>query len=161
LLKVADVSKLRMLHQQGVKEIELKATVFQATADYERRKAHAYGIVGAAAKQFKAFQKKPNDYTRDGLQVILSIKSDHRFKKDFKIGEKQIEEVAADMIKNAEEEDDFTIITKTKQKIGPNEIFLRSKVWIDGEGKTVDRDKAWRELSNFYRMLHDTGLLEQ
>jgi hypothetical protein len=161
LLKVADVSKLKMLHQQGVKEIELKATVFQATADYERRKAHAYGIVGAAAKQFKVFQKKPNDYTRDGLQVVLSIKSDHRFRKDFKIGEKQIEDVAADIVKNAEDADEFTIITKTGQKIGPKEIFLRSKVLIDGEGKTVDRDKAWRELSSFYKKLHDTGLLEQ
>lgn len=39
LLKVADVSKLRLLHHQGVKEIELKATVFQATANYERRRS--------------------------------------------------------------------------------------------------------------------------
>ncbi len=117
--------------------------------------------MGAAAKQFKVFHKKPNDYTRDGLQVVLTLKSDRRFSKDFKIGEKLIEDVAADIVRNAEDDDDFAIITKTGQKIGPKEIFLRQKVLIDGEGKTVDRDKAWRELASFYRSLQESGLLEQ
>ncbi len=161
LLKVADINKVRMLHKQGVKEVILKATVFQATSSFEKRKAHAFSIVGAAAKQFKSLVTKPNDYTRDGLQVWLSIRSDHRFAKDFKLGEKQIEHVAEDMINSAEEPDDFTIVTQTGQKIGPQEIFMREKVMIDGDGKTVDRDKAWRELSAFYKRLHDTGLLEQ
>jgi hypothetical protein len=161
LLKVADVSKLRLLQRQGVKEVVIKATMFQATADYEKRRAHAYGILGAAAKQFKVFIKKPNDYTRDGLQVALSIKSDHRFTKNFKVGEARIEDVAVDILKHVEELDDFMIITKADQKIGPKEIFMRTTVWIDGEGKTVDRDKAWRELSAFYKRLHESGLLEQ
>lgn len=161
LKKVADVSKLKMLHAQGVREVILKATMYQATADYERRKAQAVGIVGAAAKQFRAFIKQPNDYTRDGLQVYLSLKSDHKFKKDFKLGERRIEDVAADVVKNAEDHDDFTIVTKTGQKIGPNEIFVRASVLIDGDGKTVNRDKAWRELSSFYKRIHDQGLLEQ
>jgi hypothetical protein len=117
--------------------------------------------VGAAAKQFKSLVTKPNDYTRDGLQVWLSIRSDHRFAKDFQLGEKQIEHVAADILRSVEDEDDFTIVTQTGQKIGPKEIFMRETVLIEGEGKTVDRDKAWRELSAFYKRLHDTGLLEQ
>jgi hypothetical protein len=161
LQKVADVSKLKMLHKQGVREIVLKATMFQATADYEKRKAQPFSIVSAAARQFKALIKKTNDYTRDGLQVYLSIRSDHRFKKDFKLGEKRIEDVAADIVRNAEHDDDFEIITKSGQKIGPREIFVRAKVLIDGEGKTVDRDKAWRELTNFHKRLLDTGVLEQ
>ena len=161
LRKVADVSKLKMLHSQGVREVVFKATMFQATADYEKRKAQAFSIVGAVSKQFRAFINKPNDFTRDGLQVYLSLKSDHRFKKDFKLGEKRIEDVAADVVKNAEEEDDFVIVTKTGQKIGPKEIFVRASVLIDGDGKTVDRDKAWRELCGFYKGLHEKGLLEQ
>ncbi len=160
LLKVADVSKIKMMHRQGVKEVQIKATMFQATSTWEKRQAHAYGILGAAAKQFKKFIKKPNDFTREGLQIILSIKSDHRFS-EFKLGEKQIEDVAADILKNGDELDEFTIITKTGQKIGPNEIFMRSTVSIDSDGKTVDRDKAWRELSHFYKTLHDAGFLEQ
>jgi hypothetical protein len=135
--------------------------MFQATADYEKRKAQAFGIPGAVAKQYRAFLGKPNDYTRDGLQVYLSLKSDHRFKKEFKLGEKRIEEIAADVVRNAEDHDDFVIVTKTGQKIGPKEIFVRKQVLIDSEGKTVDRDKAWRELSTFYKQLHDNGLLEQ
>ena len=69
--------------------------------------------------------------------------------------------MAADVVKNAEDHDDFTIVTKTGQKIGPNEIFVRASVLIDGDGKTVNRDKAWRELSSFYKRIHDQGLLEQ
>ncbi len=161
LEKVADVSKLKMLHSQGVQEVEIRATMYQATADYERRKGSAFAGLGAAGRYIKAFLKKPNDYTPDGLQVTLSLKADKRFKKDFRLGEKRIEQIAADVVKNAEKKDEYSIITKTGQKISAREIFMRTTVQIDSDGKTVDRDKAWRELSSFYKFLSESGALEQ
>lgn len=38
LQKVANIDKIKMLHKQGVKEIELRATMFQATHQYEVKK---------------------------------------------------------------------------------------------------------------------------
>ena len=56
---------------------------------------------------------------------------------------------------------DHQFVTKTDQRISPKEIFVRSKVRIDSTGKTVDRDKAWRECVQFFRMLKDTGVIQQ
>lgn len=161
LMKAADISKIKLLRSQGVKELEIRATLFQATADYERRKAHATGILGGAAKHIKSFLKKPNDVTPDGLRIMLTLKTDGRFTNGLALGEKRIEQIAADVVNNSEEGDDYVIITGTGQKISAKEIFMRSKVSIDAEGKSVQRDKAWKELEHFYKTLSSVGALEQ
>lgn len=161
LMKVADITALKLLHNQGVDEIEMRASLFKATAEYEKRKSQAYGGLGAAGKFFKSLLKKSNDYTHDSLRVGVTLKVDRRFSKSIKLGEKRIEEIAASIVKNSQAGDDFAIITKTGQRIGPKEIFIRSKVPIDAEGKTVNRDKAWVELEKFFKMLKSTGAVEQ
>jgi hypothetical protein len=160
-MKAADITKLKMLHNQGVKELEIKATLYKATADYERRKAHAVGTLGAIGKHIKQLAKKPNDVTPDGLRVTLTLKAHKLFSKAFRIGEKQIEAMAADVVKNSEKNDEFVIVTKTGQKISQSEIFVRCKAQIDSVGKTVDRDKAWKECAAFYKSLKDGGIVEQ
>jgi hypothetical protein len=92
---------------------------------------------------------------------MITLKVDRRFGKEISIGEKRIEAMAADVVKNSDEVDDFVIVTKTGQKISPREIFMRSKVSIDADGKTVNRDKAWRELLVFFNQLTNGGVLEQ
>jgi hypothetical protein len=37
---------------------------------------------------------------------------------------------------------------------------MGTEVLIDKDGKTVNRDKAWRELSDFYEELKKSGALE-
>jgi hypothetical protein len=49
LIKVADIGKVKMLKAQGVKELEIRGTLFAATASYENRKAQAQSMLGAAA----------------------------------------------------------------------------------------------------------------
>jgi hypothetical protein len=162
LMKAADISKLRLLHSQGVKEFEIKATLYKATAEYEQRKTQVTGTLGLIGKHLKrAFLNKPNDVTSDGLRVMLTLKVDKRFAKAFSLGQKRIEALAADVVRNTEDHDEYVIVTKTGQKISPKEIFMSSKVLIDSEGKTVDRDKAWAECSHFFSLLKDSGAIEQ
>lgn len=161
LMKAADITKLKMLHNQGVKELEIRGTLYKVTADFENRRGRVSGGLGAVGKHIAGFFKKPNDVTPDGLRVMVTLKVDRRFGKEISLGEKRIEAMAADVVKNSSEVEDFVIITKTGQKINPREIFMRSKVSIDSDGKTVDRDKAWRELLAFFNQLVNTGVLEQ
>jgi hypothetical protein len=93
--------------------------------------------------------------------VMVTIKVDRRFGKEISLGEKRIEAMAADVVKNSDDVEDFVIVTKTGQKINPREIFMRSKVAIDSDGKTVNRDKAWKELLTFFNQLTNAGVLEQ
>jgi len=161
LMKVADISKVKMLHTQGVKELEIRATLYQASADYARRKAHTMSSVGAAAKHLKAILQTPDDCTPDGLRVCLTLKTDARFRKGLALGEKRIEQLAADVVENSESNDDYVIITKTGQRISPNEIFMKTTVPIEVDGKTVNRDKAWKELVSFFKSMKESGVLGQ
>jgi hypothetical protein len=161
LMKAADISKLKLLHSQGVKEIEIRATLYKATAEYEKRKAHVTGTVGLIGRHFARLFNKPHDVTPDGLRVTVALKADKRFAKAISVGYKRIEAMAADIVKNNAPHDEYVIVTKTGQKISQKEIFMRSKVLIDAQGKTVDRDKAWKELLHFFSVLKDSGAIEQ
>jgi hypothetical protein len=162
LMKAADISKIKLIHSQGVKELELRATLYKATAEYEKRKAHVSGALGLVGKQIKRFLKKPFDVTPDGLRVMLTLKTDKRFgSKEVALGSKHIEAMSADVINHSGKDDDYVIVTKAGQKISPKEIFMRSKVLIDAQGKTVDRDKAWKELFHFFSVLKASGAVEQ
>lgn len=160
LAKVSNVSKIKLIQSQGIREIEIRAVLYQATLTYNRRKAQAQSVVGAAAKHIKYVLGNEHDVNSDALQVALSVKTDRR-RKGLKLGEKRIQTLATDLIKHQEGDDDFVIITKKDQRIGPNEIFMKTTVEIDSIGKSVQRDKAWKQLHVFYQLLDDAGALEQ
>jgi len=163
LMKVANVNKIRMLRQQGVKQIDLRVSLFQATVQYEKRKANTTRILGLIGKQLSAVGGQDNSEEDDGLRVQVTIKTDERvMKKGLAIGEKKIEKLAIDVIESADEDvDEYLIETKTGQKIGSSEIVIREAAWIDVLGKSVKRDQAWAELEAFYKASKKSGLLEQ
>lgn len=160
LLKKADITKIRLLRTQGVKEVEIRASMFRASASYQARKSHIMSALGVAAKHIKAVLNKPHDVNPDALQVILTLRTDER-EKGLVIGEKEIENIAADIVRNAEADDKYVIITQTGQRITPDELFVRAAVEIERDGKTVQRDDAWDELVKFYENLQTEGVLEQ
>ena len=75
-------------------------------------------------------------------------------------GIKEIE-VRASMYRASADDDDYLIVTESGDKIKPNELILRSIVEIDGLGKSVNRDKAYSALVNYYSELERSGQLEQ
>jgi hypothetical protein len=154
LMKAADISKIRLIRSQGVRELEIRGTLYKATAEYEKRKTQVTGTLGLIGKHLKAaILKKPHDVTPDGVRVSLTLKADRRFGKSIGVGYKNIEALAADVINNTEADDDYVIITKTGQRISQKEIFMRSKVPIES--------KAWRECSHFFNVLKEAGVVEQ
>lgn len=160
LEKISDVNKIKLIQQQGIKEIEIRGMLYQATLSFNRRKDQPHSIIGAAAKQIRHVLGSDHDVNSDALQVGLTVKTDRR-RTGLKLGERRVEALAKDIIRHQESDDDFVIVTKENQRIGPKEIFMKSTVAIDSKGKSVERDKAWRELSRFYQALDNAGALEQ
>jgi hypothetical protein len=160
LLKVADISKIKMLRTQGVKEVEIRASMFKASASYQKRKAQAISSLGSAVKHLKAIMGNANEVNPDAIRVCLTLKTDERAK-GLVLGEKEIENIAADVVKNAEPGDEYVILTKSGQKITPHELFVRTKVEIERDGKTVRCADAWLELVKFFEEMKADGVLEE
>jgi hypothetical protein len=149
LIKAVDINALTMLQRQGVKEIEIHGSLYKVTADYVRRQTHVSGVLGALGKEIKRVLGKPHDVTQDALRVAVTVKVDRRDKQHLSLGEKDIQTLAEDVLKNAEAGDEYAIVTGTGQKITPKEVFVKERRHIDADGKTVGRDKAWSELIFF------------
>jgi predicted nucleic-acid-binding protein len=161
LLKVANVDKIKLLHAEGVKEIELRASMYQATAQYEKRKSQASGMLRSVARQVRSVLGGSDDAFDDSLRVNIKIYTDGRFQKHFSVGEKKIERLATDVIKNEEDYDDYIITTNTGQKIGPEEVYIKKVAPMTALGKSVRYTSAWENLEIFYKKLKRDGALEQ
>ena len=164
LVKVADIQKVKLLKKAGVKELEIRATLFKAAADYHNRKSQVIGFAGLLGKTMKAFLGKPNDVNNDGLKVGLIFKTDKRFgAKAVALGESEIEALATDVIKHVKKDEDYDYVIKTTmgQRITLEEIFMKSTVEIEAHGKTVQCNKAWKGLVKFFDGLEENGALEE
>jgi hypothetical protein len=69
--------------------------------------------------------------------------------------------LAVDVIQNDGDNDEYTIVTKSGQRIKPSELILHSTVHIESVGKSVDKSKTWEKLLTYYRDLVASGQLEQ
>jgi len=159
-MKVANVNIVNLINSQGVKEIDLRSTMYEATANYSRRKHKTDGALGAAGRHLKAIFGSANDTTEDSLSISLTIGLDKRRTKSISLGENRINEIAIDLA-NEDLYDDYVIITNTGQRISHNEIAIKTNVGIKAKGKSVDRDGAWAELMKFYLILKRSGATEQ
>jgi hypothetical protein len=162
LLKVPSLDKMKMLNREGVKQIDLRASLFQATTRYENRKTKALGALRTLARHVMAVVAAEKENFDQGLRVAITIKTDDRvMRKHLAVGEKRIEALARDVLSNFDQNDDFIIETQGGDKIRADEIFVKEVVFIDRFGKSVKCKKAWEYLERFYGRLKKSGALGQ
>lgn len=159
LQNVANIDKLKLIKAQGVKTIELKATLYEASTKYMDRKADASGAMGEAYKHIKALFGKKQIVDVDNVMVTLEIGTDLRVKNGRVAGVKLMDDIAKDVID--EDDDNYVIVTKKNQRISQKEVFVRTKVLIDRHGKSVSRDKAWEALLAYEQELKAAGIVKQ
>lgn len=161
LNRVMDANIYKLIESIGVREIDLHTTIHRATADYNRRKAHAQSVMGAAAKHLKALVGRDNDYTEDALVLSVSICSDRRSTPSkLKLGQAELSSLSINIIENLEDDDEFKIILNNDHKITRNELNVTKKFNFDRFGKSIRRDDAWDALVNYYLELKRDGYLE-
>jgi hypothetical protein len=160
LVNALDPDKVALLMRKGVEAIDLKGTLHTASVLYAKRKTQAVGIFDVARKHFNALIGSPHDVGADGIRAQVILKADKR-RSGFAVGYKKLERIAISIIENQEDDDDYSIITKDKQKIKPREIILHSHVELDSIGKSVDREQAWEALLRYYNELETSGHLAQ
>lgn len=160
LMNAANVEKIALLQKKGVSHIELKASLYRASVDYNHRRNQVSGVVGEVSRYIKSIVASEHDVNEDALRVEVAIFLDKRTK-GIPLGQRRLEKMAIDIIENETDHDEYVIITKDKERIEPDQIFMRSSVIIEGMGKSVDRDEAWAELLKYYNTLLDSGALGQ
>lgn len=162
LCKKADVDKVRLIQSQGVRSINLNATLFDATLDQIERTTVRKKIGGKLMDEIKAlvFEDQGAEQLEqaENLSAQVILKYDSR-KKGSTLGRQSIEALASQMIEDGDE--GFTIETLGGETIKGSDITLRKTVSLAKHGKSVFCSDAWRALEQYYHELRDGGLLEQ
>ncbi|MDO3378113.1 hypothetical protein [Geoalkalibacter halelectricus] len=161
LCKRADIDKVRLIQSQGVRSINLNATLFDATLDHIERTTVRKRIGGKLMDEIKALVFEDQDVEQleqaENLSAQIILKYDSR-RKGCVLGRQSIESLANQMLEDGDE--GFTIETLGGETIKGSDITLRKTVSLAKHGKSVFCSDAWRALEQYYYELKDAGLLE-
>lgn len=162
LCRSADVDKLRLIQNQGVKAVNLDVSLFDASLDHVDRTTVRQQIGGNLMDQIKAMvfrDKTPEEIAAaENLTARVILTYDSR-KKGMALGREGVEQLATQML--ADDDEGFSIRTAGGQRIKGKDISLTKTVRIQKHGKSVFCSDAWRELEAYYYELRKAGLLEQ
>jgi hypothetical protein len=132
LEKIANISKLKMIQAQGVKEIDLGASLYEATTKYGKRKS-PQKLLHVLSRHLKALGMSDPVGSNENLMVGIVLRVNRR-RKGRVVAEKQMGTLAKSVIADDE---DYKIITNTGQIINKNEIFITKKVEMEKHSKVT------------------------
>jgi hypothetical protein len=163
LEQVANVDKVALIRQEGVKRIRLGASVFKASYDYLQRKTKKTEWMGKTAEEFmrifggNALENLDELKAYDHLRVKLEVSFDDR-KKDGHLAAESLTTAACSMLDSDDE--GFVIETKGGKKLSSEDIKVSKKVDLNDHGNSVSCEHAWAEMNEYYDELNDNAVLE-
>ena len=173
--KVAKTSKVKMIQEEGVKEILLRSSLYEASLlQFDAKNPSIDGFGALIAQQMKRiFAKDPDLHAigeLENLNISLSVRFDgkegrkrHADPKFGVAGHERLIKASQRVLDECDEEDSggFVIITGANNQITADEVRVSDKVNIATLGKSLSHTDAWDKLAKYYEQLKGTGVLSQ
>ncbi len=173
--KVAKASKLKMIQEEGVKEVDLETSLYEASLIHlDKAKPKISGIKKMLADELASLFGKDSDLKeikeKENLSLRISIRFDGREAKKHskephfgESGKKRLKKTAEQVIKEFESsnENGFVIITGANNRITSEEIRVSDSFRVKTLGKSLSRESAWSKLKDYFDRLNAEGVLTQ
>lgn len=177
---IAKEDKVKMIKNQGVKSIELAASLYEASLmqlekeTEKKRETKILDLPGAVAetlKQVFAKDKSLKEITeKENVNIKLSISFDGKEarkkinKKDTSfgvVGKSRLEKASELIIKECVEEnfEGFTIVTGDNNRIKSGEIVVSDNYRVKTFGNSLDQGDAFEKLQEYFAQLQHRGTL--
>lgn len=170
---IANIDKLNLIQKEGVKEIILNASIYEASKQFIEQNNKLSGLVPNFIHDLKRIFAKDKNLKdiqeQENLNVSISLKFDgneaRKKKKTADFGTRGLErlQTASRMLLAEPDEfrdDDFEIVTYSGKRITPQEIQVSEDFNIEILGTSISRDGAWGALKTYYDKLKGNGILE-
>ncbi len=158
---VANVAKLALIREEGVKSIQLDATLFSASLMDEQVptvRRHVLSRVGDSLLDLFGDDPDLAQAAEDeNITVYLEVVFDKR-RKGGVIGQRRMQGLASQLVK--EHEPGFRIVTGSGGVIESDELKIQQPVPLRPRGSSVEREHAWEALLGFLEDLRRSGALE-
>jgi len=173
--KVAKTDKLRMIKDEGVKEIDLNTSLYEASLIHmDKNNPKVSDFKKSLANHFSAIFSKDMDLKditeKENLNVKVTIKLDgmeaRRNSKDLefgKIGKQRLERTAEQVIAefDGENQNGFVIVTGAGNRITSDEIRVSDSFRIETLGKSLKKSATWTKLKEYHDRLDADGVFKQ
>lgn len=162
---IANIDKVKLLANEGVKMVSLNASLYEATTEYTERKTTKMTLLNGLAEEFLSLFSNDKDERLheagelENLSVRVEISFDSR-KRGGEVGRERLEKTASKLIAD-DEDQGFTIVTGNGKKLTADAIRINEKVVLPAHGNSVSRTEAWSALADFLEDLKQSGTLEQ
>ncbi len=179
---IAQRDKIKMIKSQGVKSIELDASLYEASLmqleketkkERETKILDLPGSVAETLKQVFAKDKSLKEITeKENVNIKLSISFDGKEarkkvnKKDKAfgvVGKSRLKKASELIISECVEEsyEGFTIVTGDNNRIKPREIVVSDNYRVKTFGNSLDQDDAFEKLQEYFAQLQHRGTLAE
>lgn len=174
--KVAKSSKIKMIKSEGVKEIRLGASLYDASLmQMEAKSSKVAALKAVVAKQIQQIFAADDELRAikesENLNINISIKFDgkegrkrHKDPHFGDAGRERLEKASQKIIKEVEKGEDrdgFVIITNSGSEITSGDVRVFEIFKVAALGKSLDHQDAWAKLLGYYNQLRDNGTLAQ
>jgi hypothetical protein len=164
MVRVGNPKNLAVIKTVGVKSIDLKVSIAEATADEIIDGPAGAGMWKNAVKKigdaFRGLTERDAELRqlRDAEQgsVTVSINVD---KRDVTSALHGLDHLASEFMED-EEADGYIIHLRNDTKITPHEITVRKPVKLDAHANSVSVFQAWEAMQKFMGELAENGQLE-
>ena len=159
LLKIANVDKVEQIEREGVKAIRLDVGLYEEGVEEIRRTMRRSLNDELRDWLLSMFMDDPDLQQlrqEENLNARLLITWDGR-RGGGQIGLRRLAEMSTQLV--GEEEEGYTVETRSGATIRAQELNLRKKVVLQAFGKTVNHQNAWREIKRYFDELEENGAL--
>ncbi|ENK2316286.1 hypothetical protein AB3A97_003706 [Vibrio alginolyticus] len=165
ILQVANVQVLQTVMTEGIKKIDLNASVFMADYEYHKANVVANSFPDKLAAKLNGLvdlitpnQQTANLTNYDSLHAKLSISQDMRVSTSNSATE------GAALTDNAKELvqsglSGFALVTRDGKRITPDKVVMNETITVERYGKSVKTDSIWAALVNQMQKYYDSKLL--
>lgn len=169
--KVSNTSKLKMIQNEGVKELQLSSSLYQASIHRLDRQSATSKLFGSIRTQFKSVfstDEKLKDINElENINITISLRFDgtegrkkHK-NHEFGVAGKERLKKTAEMILDEDYDEGFVIITGAGNTITADEVRVADSVAVKVYGKSLNCSDAWEKLAQYFSKLKDSGILSQ
>lgn len=174
--KISNVDKVKLINDEGIQQIHLNTSLYQATTEYLNNQNNSLTgvrkLLAQVGHEFSQLFSEDKDALNEAenLNVKLSIAYDgvearsHSTEPNFgKAGKKTLLNTAEDVL-NLEDEDffdGFELITGKGKSIKYSSIKIQGKYRVKSLGTGLSTQDAWLKLRAYYIELKGNGIIEQ
>ncbi|WP_272700892.1 hypothetical protein [Desulfovibrio sp. Fe33] len=152
--KIAKVEQIRMIKEQGVKEIIINASIYEASM---REIENADTRIGFFKALIETNQNLQDCQEEESISASITLKKGR--KRDMEITQRRLQQIAEDIL-DEDEDGGWTIVTLNNQIIRSGEIIVRDFFNFEPYGNTILFREAKAALNTFLNELDAAGVLD-